>query len=779
MKKLFTKSVSNAFLVAAIVLVFFLPNLLRGKIPIPADALINLYHPLRDVGFANYLPGHFPAKNTLITDPILQTYPWKYLAVKNILNGAWPLWNPYSFSGQPLLANSQSSVFQITGFLFLVFPFNIAWALNIMLAPVLMAIFTYLFLSEIKIDSKKIPASGVVLASAMLPFTGFFVSWMEWGTIINTAMWLPLILLSINKFFQKISSKWFLILTFSVSQTIFSGHLQSALYVFLASFIYTLFHLLNSKKIKAASIISVAFTFGLLISSPQIISTLEFIKLSSRNVDQAYTAGRPDWFIPANQLIQLIAPDFFGNPTTGNYWGVWNYGEFLSFIGVTLGSFVLFYFLKFKKDLHSIFFATLMFLSLLLATKNPLSQIPYLLNLPTISTIQPSRIIFLLDFALVCISSTGFGFFLEEKNKLKKLMPPALLLLILLGSFLISITQTGLFPTVDALNVSVIASRNLILPMVFVCLLLLVSALKLKRQYLILLVFLITTAELFRFAYKFLPFSSINLVFPQTKTIEFLQSQPKPFRIISTDRRILHPNIPGAYQIESVDGYDPLYLSTYSDFVSAWQSEDGSIHPGSFNRIVTPQKINSNFINLLNVKYVATFDDLTYPNLTQIFTEGETKIYQNTSVLPRAFFVSEVKKITDKNEELKELSKNNFDLSQMATSRDLSFSKGKKGEVNITGYSDQSITMNTKTENPAPLIISNVNYPGWRAYIDGTEEKIQNADSIFQLLIIPAGNHTVKLSFYPKSFEDSIKLMLLGLIGSIGLAAFIWRQKFQ
>src|SRR3989344_840007 len=247
MKKLSSKTFFGAVIVCILTFLFFLPNLLIGKVPIPADDLLGLYHPWRDQTYDGYNVGKFPVKNPLITDPVLQTYPWRNLAVFNIKEGNLPLWNPYSFSGQPLLANIQSSTFQVFNIFFFIFPFKIAWSIQIILPPILTSLLMFFFLRNLKIS----PVASV-FGGFVLPFSGFFIAWLTWGTIVTTAVWLPLILLSLNKL---------------------------------------------------------------------------FIKLSAREVDQSYYPQRPDWFLPIQHFIQLIAPDFFGSPTKYNYWGVWNWAE--------------------------------------------------------------------------------------------------------------------------------------------------------------------------------------------------------------------------------------------------------------------------------------------------------------------------------------------------------------------------------------------------------------------------------------------------------------------
>ena len=169
----------------------------------------------------------------------------------------------------------------------------------------------YLFLKSLNL-SKMASVYGAIV----LPFSGFFVSWMMWGTVITTAMWLPLILLCVSKIFEKLSPIYFFLLVFSLSQTILSGHLQTALYVFFAAFLYVIFKFLTSKLSKPFLMVICCLFISILVCAFQIIPTLEFINLSARDIDQSYQEGRKDWFLPTQNLVQIIAPDYFGNPAT-------------------------------------------------------------------------------------------------------------------------------------------------------------------------------------------------------------------------------------------------------------------------------------------------------------------------------------------------------------------------------------------------------------------------------------------------------------------------------
>jgi hypothetical protein len=216
-------------LVFAIVF-FYLPFFLTFKLPIPSDSLVGLYHPYRDF-YSNTYPNGIPFKNFLITDPVRQTYVWRELAVEIFKSGNIPLWNPYEMSGKPLLGNFQSSVFYPLNILFFVLPFSLGWSFLIFTQTLLFGLFTFYYLRNLKFHSFACLLSAIAIA-----FSGFSISWLEWGNIISTALWLPLILLSIDKFtHKKVGNKvpiWYVTLLFALLCSFFAGHLQSFFYLY-------------------------------------------------------------------------------------------------------------------------------------------------------------------------------------------------------------------------------------------------------------------------------------------------------------------------------------------------------------------------------------------------------------------------------------------------------------------------------------------------------------------------------------------------------------------
>src|SRR3989338_6512038 len=93
-----------------VTLLIFFKIFLKGLYPIPGDLLVSFYFPWYSGGWPGYDPWT-THKEMLGADAIRQIYLWKEFAADQFIQGHFPLWNPYTFSGQPLAANFQSSVY--------------------------------------------------------------------------------------------------------------------------------------------------------------------------------------------------------------------------------------------------------------------------------------------------------------------------------------------------------------------------------------------------------------------------------------------------------------------------------------------------------------------------------------------------------------------------------------------------------------------------------------------------------------------------------------------
>lgn len=743
------------------VLVFFSKTLFSALLPIPADTIVGLYHPFRDL-YAKEYPRGIPYKNFLITDPVRQIIPWKNLSIESLARFEFPLWNPYEMAGKPHIANFQSSTFYPLNLVLFIKPFYISWTIFIMLQPILAGFFMSAYLKNLKLDPR-----ASILGAISFAFSGFSIAWLEWGNIVHTTLWLPLILLSIDKIFEHFNERsnskykilnihiknkkmliWFVILLFSAISAFFAGHLQIFFYLSVMSIAYFIFRWFEfGKNFKTISLFIICYLLFIIATAIQWIPTLQFINLSARSVDQSILNAE-GWFIPLQHLVQFLIPDFFGNPTTLNYWGIWNYGELIGYVGIVSLVFVV---LSLVSDFNrnKLFFLGTIVVALLFATENPISKIPFEFGIPFISSSQPTRLMFLIVFGLSVLSAIGFDFFIKQRKMTKRVLVSVLITLGVLG--LVWIVSIGNLFGISQENLSVL-KRNLIFPSIVfaagIFLIIIFSMVKkdsLKRFVLVGIIFLVSF-DLLRFGWKFTSFTKSEYFYPQTKTIRFLKKDKDVFRIASTDSRIFPPNFSTYYKIQSIEGYDPLYLKSYAQVIAASERGEPNIDPPfGFNRILTPHNLDSKFINLLNVKYVLSFSDLDPSRFEKVFEEGETKIFLNREFLSRTFFVEKIIVEKRKDARLSEMFSQN--LSKTAIVEDQVDAKNLNvGKARIVEYSANKVIIETENTGDGFLFLGDVYYPIWKVSIDGRKSKIYKTNFSFRGIFVPPGNH--KIVFY-------------------------------
>ena len=743
--------------VLLVVIALFYKTFLFGYLPIPSDTIIGLYHPYRDLYATDY-PNGIPFKNFLITDPVRQIIPWKMLVMDSWRQFELPLWNPYEMTGKPLLANFQSGALYPLNILLIGKNFIAGWTVFILLQQLLTAVFFYWYARNCNLK----PYASAFGALTFV-FSGFFIAWLEWGNIIHTALWLPLILLSVDKIFNRIKNnelrikdlmliKWIVVYMVAIVSSFFAGHLQTFFYLFVFSSIYFLARWFQSGKEKSIfALFIILNSLFILLTSIQWIPTLQYILLSARQTDQMYlqTEG---WFIPFRHLIQFIAPDFFGNPTTLNYWGTWNYGELVGYVGVIPLVFALLAMI-YKKGKKMLFFTVILFISLLFAVESPIAELPYKYGVPFLSTAQPTRLLFITVFSLAILAAYGLDYFMQSIKKDRRAFYKLYSVLFIYGAVLLVLWVLVMIqvPWLGAESAGdfIVARKNLLFPTALFALgacVTFFSHVFLNKRFKYIIPFLligIAALDLLRFGNKFLPFTPPEYLFPQTQTTAFLEKQQEPSRILSLNSEILPPNFSTVYKLSSVEGYDPLYTQWYGMYISALERGEGNTDSlVRFNRIISPRRVTAEQLHFLNVEYILSFSESAPDNLEKVFEEGETIVYKNNSAFPRAFFVPNVNSYTTNNKQLAALFMH--DLSRSAiVGPDVKSSQYATGSATIKEYSENRIEIVTENAQKGYLVLSDAYYPTWVASINGSQTPIYRTNYAFRGVVVPAGKQTV------------------------------------
>lgn len=167
-------------------------------------------------------------------------------------------------------------------------------------------------------------------------------------------------------------------------------------------------------------------------------------------------------------------------------------------------------------------------------------------------------------------------------------------------------------------------------------------------------------------------------------------------------------------------------------------------------------------------------------------------IYENLKALPRAWFVSEIR--TLRSREVIESIKSGrlpdgspFDPARTALleredmrGREISSSIATppQAQARVTGYEPNRIELAVSSSQPAFLVVSEMFYPGWQAWLDGRQIPIERADYILRGLAIPAGSHRLELVFHSTGLRQGLICAAIGAL-ILFIGAIITRRKKQ
>ena len=87
-----------------------------------------------------------------------------------------------------------------------------------------------------------------------------------------------------------------------------------------------------------------------------------------------------------------------------------------------------------------------------------------------------------------------------------------------------------------------------------------------------------------------------------------------------------------------------------------------------------------------------------------------------------------------------------------------------RGEVAIEQYRHDRLRIRVVAPEPGYLVLSNLWYPGWRAWVDDTPTDILPANYALQAVPVAAGEQSVTLRYLPWSFYGPLLLTLGGLV---------------
>ena len=232
-------------------------------------------------------------------------------------------------------------------------------------------------------------------------------------------------------------------------------------------------------------------------------------------------------------------------------------------------------------------------------------------------------------------------------------------------------------------------------------------------------------------------------------------------------------------ELESIQGYNPLHLAVYADYIDTMNGGDQNYHwtdPYPATLVASP------LLDMLNVRYIVVALDGTEADILRAMTDaGKREVFRNDQVVvmenptafPRAWMVHDLRQATGPD-----------GLAQFASGaadgHDVAFIDGAlplvepvpagagPERVSITDQEADSLVVSVEAQSAGVVVFSEMYAPGWVARVDGEEVDVLQVNHALRGVPVLSGSHTVTLSYEPTSLR--IGLWVSGLTGGAWLA---------
>lgn len=735
-------------------------------LPLPTNLLPYWFFPWNTNTWSGYTP-FFSHKELLAVDALRQLYLWREYGFSLLKQGIWPLWNPYSFSGQPLLANFQSGIFYPFSWLFLVFKPIVAWSVYIFMQPPLAGLFMFAFLKNRRLRWQSCLFGALALVSMSYFSTRYF-----WGVYVHSLLWIPLILLLVDKFKAGRISVLMAIPVLSVflGLSYLGGYPQHGAFVVILFCLYFLYQV----GLKKAWILAVSLILSLGLVAIQIIPTAELYQNSLREGPSTLKTFNNS-VLDFKYLITLINPDYFGSAATNNYFGGKDYGGVNNYFGIVPLVFGIYALRLAKKQRYLFFWILVMIGGFIFSYKGWLSYLPSILQIPILSSGGVWNNLFFVQFGGVILATYGFEEFLGgNRNRLR----------------FISITLTlfvGVLIIYNRGNTITVRTTSLIFSYLVVLSLIISRNLRISK-YLVLTLLFVSSAS---YLAKVSPFGELKFFYPKHDLLTYLQDRNDLGREVGFGSARLASNFSTLFRLYSPEGYDSLWPKWYGQLIAS--TDTGKI-PSIVDRadVIISDKdtpYRKKLLDLLGARYfldksddpngdrgqnLAKFPETRFSLLKQ---RGILSIYENIRAFPRAFLVK-TPIVTQPHEVVDAMFSPEVDLANsVVLEESINQTNLSTGTARIIAYSPNHIDIETKSEANSLLVLTDTYYPGWQARVNGTETKIYKADYAFRAISVPPGQNEVEFTYEPESFTAGSKISLV-TIGVLCLIFCLSSRKF-
>lgn len=542
-----------------------------------------------------------------------------------------------------------------------------------------------------------------------------------------------------------------------------------------------------------------AMFIAIALAAIQLLPTFEYLLESQRSAAVDFDFAMNYSFWPW-RFLSLLTPDLFGNPALGDYWGFANYWEDAIYIGLIPFVLAVAALLTQGKDVRdnsvvkpgfTIFLLILILITFIIALGRNTPIFPWLYKyIPTFDMFQaPTRISILAVFSLSILAAIGADSWHRPRDRMlywlrlgimaaAAITIGAGLALLLSRSFPLGIRPSfiraaallGIWGTGLGILTLKAPLNKAIHP-------------HLKWGWWQWAVVLWVGIDLVVAGWGLNPGVNLEVYREESPTTQEIKSmlddgrlylpaddeeQLKFDRFLRFDtfhpfkeggewvdlRAVQLPNVTILDGISSVNNFDPLLPGRYT----RWMNElEGA-------NLETKERM----LNLMGVTVVETIDSSQQYGIR----------FDQREAYPRIRWSSCGILVDSGEAALNLVFDNSIDLEDKVILEESAEFCSPQGQptLGIISSTANKISLESSSQESGYLVIADVWYPEWRAYVDGKSVPVLRANYLFKAIPVANGEHEITVVYQPKTFYLGAALSLVAIIGLMTLVV-IWLQK--
>lgn len=728
----------------AIVSVYQATTLFTPRVDLPAGLAYSVY-PWKALGRAP------TTANTGIV--FTQIGPWTRVARDAILAGEWPLWNRYSASGAPLLANQQTAIFHpftLAGFLLLSLGKAFTYTASIRL-------FTLLFFTFVMLRGHGIRNAASIYGAVAYTFCTFHIVWLLFPLGLATMM-LPIAMMGAQQIARGPRTRSFILLTLGLALSVLGGHPESAFWVWCVAAAYALF--LTIREPRRLLMCASAFVAASALTAFFWMPTVALLpRVSRTELMRSTKTNPPNHKLGVEFLEALIAPNIMGTPQTGTYVPpqarhpavLDDYGEIASGYGGIITLALAAWAIAFVRRREVFFFAGLMLFAFFTIAEVPLwRDLIRAVPIVGLTMHQRLRIVWVLGGAVLSAFALDAPL---DKGKLR----------IALG--LVWACVAAIYIVRQPVAVAAWLTFGVTSATVVVLLIAPPAAY---------IATLLTFIELFAVTFGYNPSAPGSEAPPTTPAIRAMQRFPGLHRIAALGWS-LPPDTPGYYRLEDVKSTDPISDPVYKRMMH------GFLHViPSYDELF--DTVSEPFFDFLNIRYVYVPPDVAFADARFVlrYAGRDGAVYENTRVIPRYFLprryrvntaishaIPTLKSITDFRADavVDHVPSKVLAAAPQLMPKDIyEWWPAAPGRVRVLSYRNNSTTLEVETTGWSLVASSDTHWPGWRAYVRGERQPPVTVNGAFLGCFVPPGRSVVEFRYRPAAFDLGLRISAFAIL---------------